>query len=54
MLGAKRMIEVRCKDTITRQHRGRRERERERERERLMKLNLKEDRDRGGKTNALL
>ena len=42
------MTEVHCKDTITRQHKG----VRERERERPMKLNLKEDRDRGGETNA--
>ena len=42
------MTEVRYKDTITYTTQG------ERERERPMNLNLKEDRGKGGKTNASL
>ena len=45
------MTEVRCKDTIIREHRGVRERERERERERV---EVKEGRDRGGEINESL
>ena len=46
-LGAKFMTEVRCKDTITKQQSGFRERE-------TNSAEAKEDRDRGGETNASL
>ena len=43
------MTEVRCKDTITRQHSRVRERKKE-----TIKVEAKEDTDKGGETNASL